>query len=798
MFCMRRPFFVLSLAILANFSLPAQVNIKGRAIDSSSRTGIGFVSVSLLNVSDSSLVKAGLADAVGNFGLTAIQAGRYRLLLSSQEHQPYSRELVIGSQASNLDLGTITMMRAQKMLDEVVVRGEKRAIRYQDDRVVLNIAGNSTFKTSANVMDILGKAPGITVNGDGTLLMSGRNTPVIFIDGKPTTMSPEEQLTWLNGLSPELIESIELIHTPSSKYDGQYKGIIDVRLKKEGLGWKGSISSAFRQSHYPSLDNNLNLTLGTKKLTYGLRLGYVDGIDAHLYQALQQQANTNYMATWTKTRTNIKNSSLWLGVDYQINKDQSVGVSWKRYESIRDRRTMNTLSFSDSTRENKIGASQTNTLADPSQYNSTFNANYEAVVGKNHFSVFGTLTDIKNRQREDIQTSNSVTNQLLDYWKTASGNDVRIRTIQVDYTRAVPKGTLEAGIKFALSTTDNDLKYDTLTKDNTFSRDAGRTNRFQYDENVSAGYIAYNHKAQQFSFKLSLRTEHTHTTANAFTLNQVIKRDYLTWLPAVGFSYSISTNESINFSFTRRMTRPTFQALNPFRFYLSPLNYWVGNPYMQPSVTNLLTLSYNNKSFNVAVNVGKEVDFMTRYPEYNRVTNELQYLGRNLPYNNFGNIEAGYTLAITKWWKAIQNAGIYYNNELTPYLGVNYSIGVVDYSLSGSHVFTLPQGFTTDLTYRYKSKTGNGLYFIKANGALDIGLQKSWLQGKLNSKLNAYDLFNTNLARLVFREKSIINNQLAHRFWTQRVVFALTYNFGKAKPRARQARSTEEEGRAGN
>lgn len=724
--CMRRLFLVSCVAFLASFSLHAQVDIKGRVVDSSNRTGTP----------------------------------------------------------------------GQQTLKEVVVRGEKRAIRYQDDRVVLNIAGNSSFKTATNVMDILGKAPGVTVNGDGTLLMSGRNTPVIFIDGKPTAMSPEEQLTWLNSLSPDLIESIELIHTPSSKYDGQYKGIIDVRLKKEGVGWKGSISSAFRQSHYPSLDNNLNLSLGTKKLTYGLGLGYVDGIDAYLYEALQQQANTNYMATWTKSRTDIKNLSLRLAVDYVINKDQSIGISWKRYQSNRDRKTMNTLLFSDATRENSLGASQTNTLADPSQYNSTFNANYDAVFGKNRFSVFGTITDIGNRQGEDIQTSNSLTKELLTYWKTASRNDVRIKTIQVDYTRAVPKGTVEAGLKFAVNTTDNDLQYDTLAKDNTFTRDAGRTNQFRYDENVSAGYIAYNYKAKRFSFKLSLRTEHTRTTANAYTLNQVIKRDYLTWLPGAGLSYNISENQLINFSFTRRMTRPNFTALNPFRFYLSPLNYWVGNPYLQPSVTSLLTLSYNNKGFNVAVNVGKEEDFMTRYPEYDRMTNELLYLGRNLPYNNFANIEAGYTLAIAKWWKAIQNAGINYNKELMPYLGVDYAISVVDFSLSGSHVFTLPKGFTADLAYRYYSKSGNSLYFFRPSGALDIGVQKSWMKGKLNSKLNAYDLFNTNLARRVFREKSIINNQLVHRFWTQRVVFMLTYNFGKAKSRIRQARTTEEESRA--
>ncbi|WP_315824930.1 outer membrane beta-barrel protein [Paraflavitalea speifideaquila] len=107
-----------------------------------------------------------------------------------------------------------------------------------------------------------------------------------------------------------------------------------------------------------------------------------------------------------------------------------------------------------------------------------------------------------------------------------------------------------------------------------------------------------------------------------------------------------------------------------------------------------------------------------------------------MPYNNFANVEAGYTITLAKWWKVIQNAGIYYNMTLTPYHGKNYSIDIVDLSLSGSHVFTLPHGFTTDLSYQYKSKTGNGLYFIRPIGSLDWGLQKSWLQGKLNTRFN--------------------------------------------------------------
>ncbi|WP_315818497.1 TonB-dependent receptor domain-containing protein [Paraflavitalea speifideaquila] len=171
------------------------------------------------------------------------------------------------------------------------------------------------------------------------------------------------------------------------------------------------------------------------------------------------------------------------------------------------------------------------------------------------------------------------------------------------------------------------MKYDTLSKDNLFVRDAGRTNRFLYDEYISAGYAVYSYKVKKMSFRLSVRLEHTYTEANAFTQEPNKKRNYFTWLPGANFSYALGAQQQVNVSFTRRMTRPGFAQLNPFRFYLSPLNYWVGNPYLLPSVTSVLNLSYTHKNFNIGISLGKEEDVMTRYPEYNGVTNELLYLG---------------------------------------------------------------------------------------------------------------------------------------------------------------------------
>ncbi|MNR23367.1 hypothetical protein D3C85_1403830 [compost metagenome] len=178
------------------------------------------------------------------------------------------------------------------------------------------------------------------------------------------------------------------------------------------------------------------------------------------------------------------------------------------------------------------------------------------------------------------------------------------------------------------------------------------------------------------------------------------------------------------------------------------------------------------------------------------MTNELLYLGKNLPYSDYANIETAYNFTLAKWWRTTHNIGIYYNKQQMPYLDNTYAIGVADFSINGSQVFTLSKNLTADLSYRYLSKSGSSLYIRKAFGSADLGLQKNWLSGKLSTKLNVYDIFYTHAIGLIFREKSIIDNQFTHRYATRRVVLTFGYNFGKGDYKNKTDRSSDEERRA--
>jgi outer membrane receptor protein involved in Fe transport len=683
-------------------------------------------------------------------------------------------------------------------LNGVTVSGRKSALKRQADRLVVNISGNRLYATAVNALDVLKKLPGLEVGGDGVILMSGRITPVIFIDGKPVPMSPEELQNYLASLSPDMIASIEVINNPSSRYDGEYKGIIDIRLKRDmTLGWKGTATGSLQQNAYTLSDNHLLLSYKTKKLAYTGSLDYMRGNGIRRYEALQHLANTNIMATNTGIVTAYNNLNYSLGADYSINKNQRLSIALRSYRMNRNISSFNTLHTTDATALHLVSHTHSYNIAVPKQQTYAANLGYTAQFGKKQLEVLGTLVQIDNGQHEDFQHTNTGNGELLDHWKTLLQNDILIRTVQADLADSLGKGKLRAGAKFAFTTTKNDLRYDTLNTRGLFILDSSRTNDFQYDEYISAAYISYEGSWNKLSYTLSLRAEHTRSIANSFTQGDVTTRDYLTWLPGLNLTYVISSGKQLNFSYSRRMTRPTFGQLNPFRFYNSPLNYYVGNPYLQPSTTQQLNIAYTWRSLNISLFGGRESDPMTRYPEYDSATNILEYLGRNLPYNDFAGIEVSFPLHITKWWTMQHNIRGAYKKELTPYHGVNYNIPITDYTVSGSQTFTLPQAITFDISYYYHSLSGNGLYIIQPIGSLDLGLRKTWMKGQLNTRINFYDILNTNKIKYIFREKRIINNELGHWFGNRKLVLTLSYNFGNSTHKARQRQKNEEESRAG-
>lgn len=789
----RRFLFIFSLLTLS-LNAYSQTLLKGRIVDQ--KGSLPYVGIMLTDQQDTTLVKRLTSDSIGNFELKNITKGKYSLSFSLIGYQKNTRNVSVDNNSlQTITLGDVVLTEDLNLLSEVTISGGTPNFRTQNGQLKIGVANNTFFKSASNLLDVFKKLPGLQVNQDGTMQLASRATPTLFVDGRPANMKSDEIQIYLSSLSPDMVESIEMITHPSSKYDGEYQGIIDVQLKRhQSLGLRGTYNGRFQRNNYSLLDNNLSLVYKANRFIYDLKLGYTTGSTFYKYHALQYLPDANAMTTDTRTATANQNYNVQAKISYQLRKGQIMEAFIRNFQIDRNATSRNLLITQTPDLSNTVGLIKSNNDAFPKQHNYAGGLNYDAVFKNSELHLIAAVAQVDNRQTEDIQNRNDLTDTLLNYWKTRSRNNILIRVAQADYVQNMGLGKLEFGGKFAYSSTQNDLRYDTLGNA-VFSLDSRRSNQFRYQEYIAAGYLSYIGNWNKFNYRLSLRAEHTDTEANSITTNTITERSYLKWLPSLSVTYAINKDEQLTFSYSRRLTRPTFSALNPFRFYYSPRHYWIGNPYLQPSTTNLLALSFSKKALNITLNAGRETDPMERYPEYNPETNELIFLGRNIPYRDFANILMSLPITVNKWWRMNNNAGLYYNRELRPYFGNIYQIPIYNYTLNGSQVFSL-KNWLLDISYTYESKSGNGLYIMKPVYGIDFGLQKTWLKNKINTKLTLYDAFDNIKRRLIFRDKTMFNNDFYHYFASQRLVFSLTYNFGSSTYKARESKKSDEENRA--
>ncbi len=778
-------FLLLSLGYFGK----AQKTVKGKVQDSGTKNAISQAEVSVQNKSDRQMIQKVLSDSSGVFQLTNIPVNTY-ILIHKDGYQ--TRELDKKEEFSLIELEPAT-----ENISEVVIRSTARNIKLSDGNIVMSVSGNKDFKTSANLLEVLRKTPGISVDQEGGIFMNGRITPVIFIDGKPVAMSSQELQSYLRSLPPEMVESVEVNANPSSKYDAEFKGIIDVRLKRNGnLGWKGNYSGNAYVNKFSYRENSLNLSYNTEKIAYSLQSGYNNGISTYRYHALQKLANTNVMRTNTYQEDEGNVYSIQTGVDFRLNDKNRVGFNVKGNFRTSDRIRSGSLYTTNKEETQLISTTESENPTDYSQENYGLNVDYSFQSKDFKLNFLGNYLSVKNKQKDDFINRDKPTTELLSYWKSDLLNKIDIQTAQVDVSQKIGNADIEAGMKYSHSNTQNNIRYDTLSVNDRFAFDPERSNMFSYQEKIWAGYVSYRQKLGKLQINGGLRFENTGSISDAVTRDSVVSRNYLEWLPSFSTTYTFNKSNELSLSYSRKMTRPVFSQLNPFRVYFSPLNYWIGNPYLQPSFTSQIKLTYRYKNWVTSFTAGKEKDVMTRYPLYNPKTNVLEYLGTNLPYRKFASLETSFPMKVTRWWNINSQITGYYNDEFRPYLDQVFALKVYNYEIRINQVFSLPKGYTVNLFANYESKTGNSLYIIKPRYTVDLSVQKSWCNNTLNTKIGYNNIFDSYDQQLEFRHKQIMDNRLTHWWDSSRLVVSVGYNFGSSKYQTKELQKTEEENRA--
>ncbi|GAB2578003.1 TonB-dependent receptor domain-containing protein [Spirosoma areae] len=782
-----------------------------------------FTTLMLLKAKDSTLVKGAISDAEGKYAFENVGAGKY--VVAAQQvgyRKTYTAPFAVDEAHPALELPALALTDETKNLTEVKVVAQKPFIEQQVDRTVVNVEG-SIVSSGNTALEVLEKAPGVTIDRQNDQIqLKGKAGVIVYIDGKQTYLSQQEVSNLLKNTPSDNIATIEIITNPGSKYDAAgNSGIINIRMKKNknfgtngtfiigtGYGWVNNLNGV--RDDLPKFNTSLNLNHREGKVNLFGNYSYTNRQSAQqneINRAILYNGRTTYFDQYSFRPNNFTGHSYKAGMDYFINQKSTIGVLVNGFSNDWRQNGLNNTLISDMNRQlTSKAATQVN--IDNHFTNFTSNINYKYEFGKGReWTVDADYVHYGGLNNNTLSTAYTNAENVL----TRPNQDVlnrmpsaiNILAFKTDYVHPMANGSKwETGLKSSFVNADNNTIYDTLQQETRkWLPDASRSNQFQYDENINAGYINYAGKFGKLKVQAGLRAEHTHSIGTSVTLNQTVDRNYLNVFPTLFLSRQLDTNNVLNLSYSRRIDRPDYQNLNPFVFYLDPYTYQKGNPFLRPQYTNSIDLTHVYKNaFTTTLNVSHTTDFISRETPRQIPAENITYVtAENQGSSTNISLNLSFPVVIAKWWRMQNNFNGYYVNYQTIYSNAPYEVKLAAYNLYTSNNFTFSKTLSGELSGWYNSTSQYGFYRAQPMGGFSLGLQKKIMADKGNLKLNVNDPFWLNKfnGRAVVQD---INFRVLSRWESRQIRLTFTYRFGNQNvktARQRNSATSAEQSRVG-
>ncbi|WP_077921035.1 TonB-dependent receptor domain-containing protein [Spirosoma sp. 209] len=646
--------------------------ITGYVLDSAQTKAVEFASVALYNKTTGKAVDGAVADDKGKFTLSKLVAGEYRLLFSFVGFRNKTIDDVKLTSGQTLDLGVIRLSPSVKTLEEVNVVGQAALIEEKVDRLVYNAEKDITAK-GGDASDVLRKVPLLTVDLDGNVSLRGSQNIRVLINNKPSTIVASSVADALKQIPADQIKTVEVITSPSAKYDAEGSGgIINIITKKNSLqGLNLNLDSGVG-NRGSSLSLNGNYRKGKAGFTLGGfgRANY----NTITRTSLEQTSRVNDVTTTTRQTGDGSSSGLFgqynLGFDYDLAKNQSLtaGVRYgvRNFLSQQDLVTrLFTNGLPSSTASRNVDAKNLSGTVDANvDYLHTFKPQQEWSI-----STLYSRNDLTNNFDADLL---GTTGALTGRQRNLNKNINEEFTLQTDYQTPIKKNQLlEFGGKAILREVNSDYRYLIAGPTGDFRTETnGTQGELLYHQNIAAGYSSYTYTTKnRYTLKGGLRYEHTFIDASTRESGVLGIANYGVLVPSLNASKTIK-GTSIKLAFNRRIQRPGLQQLNPNFNAANPQNITIGNPELLPELTNNFELALSRtikKTFINASFFGRVTNnaiTQVRQPSDTlpgAIVTTYQNIGRQYTYgtNIFGNV------AVT----SKINVGIFFNTFYTSLTG---------------------------------------------------------------------------------------------------------------------------------
>ena len=789
-----------------NFQKPAKITLSGKVIDQETQQPLEYATITLKNAKFPDRLQGGITNEEGIFNFD-IFPGRYTVTTEYISFEKDIKEGVVLRESK--DLGTIELGMEVNSLNEVELVAERTEVEIRLDKRVYNVGKDITVR-GGSVSDVMDNIPSVSVDVEGNISLRGNDNVRILINGKPSGLVGLSGPDALRQLPAESIERVEVITSPSARYEAAgTAGILNIILKREELaGFNGSfILNGGAPTTY---GGSASLNWRNKKLNIFSTTSYNDGkslgggvFNSEYFNGDQPSTFTNETRDYNRNRERF---FINLGAEYFFDDNTSLTISafTRTSNNGSNNKTIIEDINSNGNVLNRLGRYQDETEEDNS---SQFTANFTKKFNdKGHELVIEFQSEESSEDESDFADNTNVFDQA-----SSTEEKQKRQLLQLDYVYPIDENTqFEAGFRGNYSNQDTDYQVFDING-NVRTLNTNLTNYLGFTQNVNAAYTQYGKKIDKFSYLLGIRMENTKIVIDQRTANIYKEKKYTDWFPTLNLSYEFNERENITLGYSRRIRRPRSRSLNPFQSLTSLTFFRQGNPDLDPSYANSFDVGYLKRwdkfTLNGSVYYSTSKQVITRITEATgtivRVSDDpiidvpaLRSTSINLAENNRTGTEFTLTYSPKRQVRISGNFNIFNSETIGTHENQVLDAEIVSWFARINASFPLPFGITTQLRTFYRGPSATAQTESQGILSMSGAINKDLFNKKGTLSFRASDIFNSRRRKSTTLTENFTN--YTEFQWRQPTyIFTFTYRINENKNNRKKSQRSNGDGGEG-
>jgi outer membrane receptor protein involved in Fe transport len=806
---MKKSLLVLFALIISHCSLIAQnasdtYVVSGTIVERESQAPLEYATIAFYSSTENKIVGGGVTDSKGNYSIV-ISTGVYDI--SFEYFSLMTRIKSNYNITQDVDFGTMELEAELQTLEVIDLIAEKTTVEIKLDKKIYNVGKDLTVR-GGSVSDVLDNIPSVSVDIEGNVALRGNQNVRILINGKPSGLVGLNSTDALRQLPADAIEKVEIITSPSARYDAEgTAGILNIILRRsKSLGLNGAVIVNAGHPDQLGASGNINYRSGAINLFNNSGYSYRNSPGNSTtkteffnteYDAdgllIQDDPNTfrNEYRTFERIRKGFNSNT---GIEWYINPTTSLTSAFLIRKSDNSNETINRTESFDASKT-LVSQSLRNAPELETDETTQFSINFDKEFHGNSDHRLTLDFQIENSSEDE---NSIIYNNSVAAERVQTIEDQERILLQTDFTLPIGEHSrFEAGYngRFSKNTTDYSLEF---ADNDVFVLDTDVSNTLIYNEDVNAIYSQYGNKLKdKFSFLLGLRMESTRITIQQLRNNVYTNNNYVGLFPTINLGYEFSQTQSLTLGYNRRISRPRSWFLNPFPSRTSATNLFQGNPNLNPSYSNGFDISYLNKfdvlTLNTSLYYNHATDVFTFVSE--DTGEEILLDGQNVPVIRRGPINLAendrygfeFTLTYTpsEKWNLNANFNFFQSVIRGSYRGLSYDDENLNWFIRLNNKYTLPGAVEWQTRLNYEGPRIDAVNKREARFSTNMAFSKDLFNEKASLSFSINDLFNTQRRNLESTTPTFYSDSY-YRWRVRSYTLSFTYRFNQKKKRSQR------------